>query len=65
MTTHVWLVRHGQTDWNVQGRLQGQIDTELDDVGLKQARAAAMHLLKIHEANPFTAIVSRCVKIAI
>lgn len=33
----VYFVRHGQTDWNAEGRLQGQTDTELNDVGRRQA----------------------------
>lgn len=35
----VW--RHGQTSWNAAGRLQGQIDVDLDEVGVAQAAAAA------------------------
>lgn len=31
------ITRHGQTDWNVLGKLQGQTDVELNDVGRKQA----------------------------
>ncbi|WP_051538180.1 histidine phosphatase family protein [Butyrivibrio proteoclasticus] len=33
----VFLIRHGQTDMNVQRRLQGSSDTELNDVGRQQA----------------------------
>lgn len=36
-TPLVYFVRHGQTDWNAEGRLQGQTDTELNDVGRRQA----------------------------
>ncbi|MFK7861042.1 MAG: histidine phosphatase family protein [Granulosicoccus sp.] len=31
------LVRHGQTHWNVQRRIQGQLDSELDELGFLQA----------------------------
>lgn len=33
----VLVTRHGQTEWNVLGKLQGQTDIELNDVGRKQA----------------------------
>jgi broad specificity phosphatase PhoE len=34
---HLFLVRHGQTDWNVERRLQGQTDTLLNEMGRKEA----------------------------
>jgi broad specificity phosphatase PhoE len=33
----VYFVRHGQTDWNVEGRLQGQADTDINQRGREQA----------------------------
>ena len=38
MTT-LLLVRHGETDWNAEGRLQGHTDTPLNDYGRRQAAA--------------------------
>lgn len=34
----LWLVRHGVTDWNLEGRWQGWTDTALSDTGRAQAR---------------------------
>ena len=41
--THTRLVflRHGQTEWNLLGKLQGQADIDLDEVGEQQAVEAA------------------------
>jgi broad specificity phosphatase PhoE len=43
------LVRHGATDWNIQGRCQGSTDRELSEMGVRQAQAvaASMSGLKI------------------
>ena len=38
------LLRHGRTEANAQGLLQGRIDPGLDELGRRQARAAAEHL---------------------
>lgn len=43
MTT-LLLVRHGETDWNAEGRLQGQTDRPLSDYGRRQARRLAEEL---------------------
>jgi probable phosphoglycerate mutase len=43
-TRQVVLWRHGRTQWNVEGRVQGQSDIPLDDVGVAQAKAAASRL---------------------
>ncbi len=37
----ILVVRHGQSEWNAQGRWQGQADPPLSPLGVEQARAAA------------------------
>jgi len=44
MPTTILFCRHGQTHWNVSGRLQGQLDTELDATGRMQAAALGVAL---------------------
>lgn len=39
------LLRHGQTEWNALGLMQGQVDTELSDLGRRQAKEAARALV--------------------
>lgn len=50
--TRICLVRHGETAWNVQQRLQGHEDIALNERGQAQARAAAAAL----QAHDFAAI---------
>ena len=42
--TRLCLVRHGETAWNAEGRVQGQLDVPLSQVGHAQARAVAAAL---------------------
>jgi broad specificity phosphatase PhoE len=40
----LYLIRHGQTDWNVERRCQGFSDSELNETGRRQAEAIAKTL---------------------
>ena len=41
---HLFLVRHGQTRWNLEHRLQGQLDSPLTADGIRQAKGIADRL---------------------
>ncbi|ETV90260.1 hypothetical protein H310_14915 [Aphanomyces invadans] len=58
MGVEIWFVRHGQTDWNIDHRLQGHQDTPLNATGVGQAAATASYLAGIHSTTPFDAIVT-------
>lgn len=34
---NLYVIRHGQTDWNVMKKMQGSVDIELNEIGIKQA----------------------------
>lgn len=53
--TRFCIVRHGETDWNAEKRLQGQIDIGLNAAGQAQAQALRAHLQK---APAFAAVYS-------
>lgn len=44
MTRRLILLRHGQTEYNAADRMQGQLDTDLSELGRMQALAAAAEL---------------------
>lgn len=52
--TSIYLIRHGETDWNLEKRMQGTTDIPLNDKGKRQALNIAKHIKKI----PFHAIYS-------
>ena len=43
----IYYMRHGETDWNVEGRLQGGVDTPLNELGLTQAAHAGRVLARL------------------
>jgi probable phosphoglycerate mutase len=54
--TEIILIRHGETAWNRERRMQGQIDTPLSDTGRTQAEALGQRMAK--HPKPFSAIYS-------
>ncbi len=54
MSTEILLIRHGETKWNAEGRIQGQLPVPLNRRGLEQVEALGQHL----RASSFHAVYS-------
>jgi probable phosphoglycerate mutase len=60
LNRRVYIIRHGQTDWNTERRWQGTIDTPLNDLGRKQASLLADHMWRHHHVDQvYTSDLSR------
>ena len=57
----IYIIRHGQTEWNSLMRLQGRSDNPLNDDGIAQAKNASYKLKGI----PFSTVYSSPLKRAI
>jgi len=62
--TDLYLVRHGETDWNRQRRIQGLTDIPLNETGRAQARATGMLLSRRHWDAIFSSPLGRAVETA-
>jgi 2,3-bisphosphoglycerate-dependent phosphoglycerate mutase len=56
----VYVIRHGQTAWNLEGRAQGHTDVPLDEMGLAQARALTEHFRPEAVNRVFCSDLCRC-----
>ena len=62
--TTLYIVRHGQTTWNLEGRLQGDLDSPLTERGRKQASAAGNALKGIPLTAAFASPAGRAMETA-
>ena len=62
--TTYFFVRHGQTDWNVQGKVQGHTDIPLNDIGKQQARTLKKMLDEIRFSACISSDMQRAVETA-
>lgn len=59
MPTTVYLVRHGESAWNAQGRYQGRLDAPLSEMGLRQADLLARRLASVRLDAVYSAPLQR------
>jgi probable phosphoglycerate mutase len=59
-----WFLRHGETDWNAEGRSQGHTDIPLNTVGLTQARRAALAMVDRGVVTIIASPLSRALRTA-
>jgi len=57
--SRIFLIRHGETNWNKEGRFQGQIDIPLNDNGKNQARKTFEYLRSISFNKAFSSSMHR------
>ncbi len=57
--SRIILVRHGETNWNKEGRFQGQIDIPLNEKGKEQASKASKYLEEIEFTKAFSSSMKR------
>jgi len=60
----IYLVRHGQTEWNKIGRIQGNLDVPLNDLGREEARRTAGLLSNIEFNCIYTSGLVRAIETA-
>ena len=62
LASRLYFIRHGETDWNAEGRLQGQKDVPLNALGRDQAQRAGRKLKKIlaSRGEDFSTISFQC-----
>lgn len=60
----LYLIRHGQTAWNVEGRAQGHSDVGLDDEGLRQSRLLGKAFRDVSLSRVVSSDLSRALETA-
>ena len=64
MYMSLYFVRHGQTDWNQQGKLQGRSDIPLNAIGIQQAKDTSRLLKDVSIEKIFCSPLTRAMQTA-
>lgn len=60
----LYIVRHGETAWNRERRIQGQLDVPLNEVGTTQAASVGRALKDVHFIKAFSSDLQRASKVS-
>lgn len=60
----VYIVRHGETDWNRTRKLQGQSDVPLNETGLKQSMLVGEALKEVPFVRALSSDLQRALKVS-
>src|SRR5258705_9315467 len=60
----VYLLRHGETDWNVARRMQGTMNTPLNAKGIRQAESWRPYFDRMHFAGIYSSALDRALNTA-
>lgn len=63
-STRLYLARHGETQWNVEKRIQGQQDSKLTALGKSQAEALAAKASSLNISLVFSSTLNRAIETA-
>ncbi|MBW6496154.1 MAG: histidine phosphatase family protein, partial [Burkholderiaceae bacterium] len=64
VVTRICIIRHGETDWNVEKRIQGHTDVPLNETGRAQALAMAFNAAHQRFAAIYSSDLARTLETA-
>ncbi len=64
METEIYLIRHGETTWNFEKKIQGQLDSPLTDIGIQQGHLLGERMIKINPDVIYTSNLKRAIDTA-